>query len=150
MNSFGEFSGEIKDHHTREKVFLVRLAKEPINSNDRFLFHKTTRRDVYEQAAIEGYDDVLLFNENGELTEFTIGNLVVKMDGDLFTPPIECGLLAGTFRAELLESDKIKERKIRVDDLEKCDEVFLVNSLRKWVKAEIKKQPTAYYANPLK
>jgi para-aminobenzoate synthetase / 4-amino-4-deoxychorismate lyase len=75
---------------------------------NRFLFHKTTNRDIYDQAAIEGYDDVLLFNENDELTEFTIGNLVVKMDGELFTPPIECGLLAGTFRAELLASGRSK------------------------------------------
>jgi para-aminobenzoate synthetase / 4-amino-4-deoxychorismate lyase len=82
----------------------------------------------------------LLFNENGELTEFTIGNLVVKMDGELFTPPIECGLLAGTFRAELIDSGEIKERVIPVSDLRKCEAVFLVNSLRKWVKVEIREQ----------
>jgi para-aminobenzoate synthetase/4-amino-4-deoxychorismate lyase len=87
---------------------------------------------------MEGCDDVLLCNENGELTEFTIGNLVVKMDDGLFTPPVECGLLAGTFRAELLANGEIKEKIIRVEDLKKCREIFLVNSLRKWVRAELK------------
>lgn len=138
LNSQGEFSGEVKDFLQTDKVFQACLAKEPVNSNDRFLFHKTTKRDMYEQASISRYDDVLLFNENGELTEFTIGNLVVKMDGELFTPPIECGLLAGTFRAELIDSGEIKERVISVSDLRKCEAVFLVNSLRRWVKVEIR------------
>jgi para-aminobenzoate synthetase / 4-amino-4-deoxychorismate lyase len=140
LNSQGEFSGEVKDFQPTDRIFQVCLAKKPVNSNDRFLFHKTTKRDMYEQAFISGYDDVLLFNENGELTEFTIGNLVVKMDGELFTPPIECGLLAGTFRAELIDSGEIKERVIPVSDLRKCEAVFLVNSLRKWVKVEIREQ----------
>lgn len=142
LNSQGNFSGEARDFQPDDVVFKACLAKEPVDSNNRFLFHKTTNRDVYEQAMIEGYDDVLLFNENDELTEFTIGNLVVKMDSELFTPPIECGLLAGTFRAELLASGEVKERVIPVADLGKCEAVFLVNSLRKWVKVEMKKEPT--------
>ena len=84
------------------------------------------------------FDDVLLYNENDELTEFTIGNLVAEMDGELFTPPISCGLLAGTFRSHLLETGQIKERVISKDDLEKCSKLFLVNSVRKWVKVDLK------------
>jgi para-aminobenzoate synthetase/4-amino-4-deoxychorismate lyase len=136
MNARGEISGEAKDFQPGDMIFKVRLAEKPVNSNDRFLFHKTTNRAAYEQAAIEGYDDVLLFNENRELTEFTIGNVVVKMNGDLYTPPTHCGLLAGTFRAELLESGKIKERIVRLEDIEKCAQIYLVNSLRKWVNVE--------------
>lgn len=136
LDSQGNFSGEVRDFQPVDKVFNICLANQPVDSNDRFLFHKTTKRDVYEQAMIEGYDDVLLFNENDELTEFTIGNLVVNIDGELFTPPIECGLLAGTFRAELLASGEIKERVISVSDLGKCEAVFLVNSLRKWVQVD--------------
>lgn len=136
LDSQGNFSGEVRDFQPVDKVFNICLTNQPVDSNDRFLFHKTTNRDVYEQAMIEGYDDVLLFNENDELTEFTIGNLVVNIDGELLTPPIECGLLAGTFRAELLASGEIKERVISVSDLGKCEAVFLVNSLRKWVKVD--------------
>jgi len=78
-------------------------------------------------------DDLLLWNENDELTEFTIGNLVVELDGKLFTPPISCGLLAGTFRSYLLETSQVRERVIRKDELAQCSKVFLVNSVRKWV-----------------
>ena len=134
MDPHGEFSGEIRDFQPTDKVFKVCLAKEPVNSNDRFLFHKTTNRNVYEKASITGFDDVLLFNEKNELTEFTIGNLVVKMNGGFFTPPVECGLLSGTFRAELIASGEVKERVLKTQDLAECEALFLINSLRKWVR----------------
>ena len=104
------------------------------------LFHKTTCRQVYESArnTEPNNDDVLLYNERGELTEFTIGNLVVELNGKLFTPPVSCGLLAGTFRSHLLETGKIKERVIRRDELAKCSMIFLINSVRKWVEVELK------------
>jgi len=138
MNSHGDISGEVKDFQPNDKVFQVCLAKEPVNSMDRFLFHKTTNRDVYEKAAIAGFDDVLLYNEKDELTEFTIGNLVVKMNGEFFTPPIECGLLAGTFRAELVASGEVKERVLKIQDRAEFEAMFLVNSLRKWVEIKMK------------
>lgn len=134
LNSKGEVSGEARGIQPSDKIFKVCLAGGPVNSNDRFLFHKTTNREPYERAAVAGFDDVLLFNEKGELTEFTIGNLVVQMAGNLFTPPVECGLLGGTFRAELIARGEVKERVLRVQDLAGCEAVFLVNSLRKWVR----------------
>jgi para-aminobenzoate synthetase/4-amino-4-deoxychorismate lyase len=54
------------------------------------------------------------------------------MDGKLFTPPIACGLLLGTFRAHLLETGQVAERVIRVAELKDCTKIYLVNSVRKW------------------
>ncbi len=115
------------------------LAKEPIHSGNVFLFHKTTHRDVYDSVKKDSpdCDDVLLYNENSELTEFTIGNLVVEMDGKLYTPPLSCGLLAGTFRAHLLETGQVEERVIRVGELKDCKKIFLVNSVRKWQQVDL-------------
>jgi para-aminobenzoate synthetase/4-amino-4-deoxychorismate lyase len=59
------------------------------------------------------------------------------MDGELFTPPISCGLLAGTFRAHLLETQQVKERIILRSELGNCKKIFLVNSVRKWVEVEL-------------
>ena len=108
------------------------LATLPVASSDPFLFHKTTHRAVYDRHRAEHPDafDVLLWNENGELTEFTIGNLVLRLDGVDWTPPRECGLLAGTYRAELLERGEIRERRLHIDDLERAEGIWLVNSLR--------------------
>ena len=115
----------------------VALAKGPIDSQDVFLFHKTTHRAVYD-AAKAGFpeaDDVILWNEHGEVTEGTIANLVIRKDGKLVTPPVGCGLLAGTFREHLLKTGEIEEQVISIDELMVADEIYLINSVRKWRKA---------------
>lgn len=113
----------------------VRLARTPISNDDPFLYHKTTYRQIHEAHRAEWPDafDVLLWNEVGELTEFTRGNLVVELDGALWTPPYKCGLLAGTFRGELLEQGLIQERVLREADLNGAVRIWFVNSLREWM-----------------
>lgn len=118
----------------------VLLAKQPINKENIFLYHKTTERSMFEEhrhLITDDLLDILLWNENGEITEFTIGNVVVEKNGELFTPPISSGLLPGTFRQHLLEQGEIKERKIYVDELNYFDSIWLINSVRKWVKVNL-------------
>jgi len=116
----------------------VALAVEPIDPDDRFLYHKTTHRAVYERARASrpGYDDVLLWNPRGELTESTIANLVVRRRGRWLTPPVASGLLPGTYRAELLARGRIREAVLTPADLARAEAVYLVNSLRGWMRAE--------------
>lgn len=115
----------------------VALAVQPVDSNDKFLFHKTTNRLVYDQAMPQrpGYDDVILWNERGEVTESSVANIVIAVDGKLFTPPQNSGLLAGTFREELLAVGKIRERVVYKEELRQASEAFLINSVRKWMPA---------------
>ena len=64
----------------RARTVRVAIAQEPVSRRDRFLYHKTTRRQVYERALAgsAGCDDVILVNEEGEVTESTIANVVVR------------------------------------------------------------------------
>jgi len=119
-----------------EEPLRVGLAAEPVNTNDRFLFHKTTNRAVYDKALAsrDDCDDVILWNEKGEVTESTIANVVVMIGDDYFTPPRASGLLAGTFREELLAKGKIRERVIHREELNKAREIYLINSVQKWRK----------------
>jgi para-aminobenzoate synthetase/4-amino-4-deoxychorismate lyase len=114
------------------------IARDPVDSGDVFLYHKTTNRSVYEKAKADfpEADDVLLFNERGEVTESTIANVVVDLDGRLVTPPVSCGLLSGTFRDELLAGGEIEERIITLNDLKRASAVWLINSVRKWRRTE--------------
>jgi para-aminobenzoate synthetase/4-amino-4-deoxychorismate lyase len=114
------------------------LAADPVAVDDRFLHFKTTNRGVYERARASrpDCDDVLLWNGIGELTESTIANIVVRIGGELVTPPVSSGLLAGTYRAELLARGEISERVIRVGDLRHADEIFLINSVQRWRKVQ--------------
>jgi para-aminobenzoate synthetase/4-amino-4-deoxychorismate lyase len=117
----------------------VALARTPVDSADPFLYHKTTNRLVYEaaRAACPGFDDVLLFNEKGEITESTIANVAVEVEGQIYTPPVSCGLLAGTLRAHLLEQGELIERPITVDDVLLSRGVCLMNSVRGKYRVEV-------------
>jgi len=141
LDQAGNLDSESSPFEPKEHFEILRvcLAKQQVDSSDVFLFHKTTRRAVYESAreGLEDFDDVLLYNESGELTEFTIGNLVIELDGQLLTPPISCGVLPGTFRAHLMETGQVLERMISVEQLRDCTKIFRVNSIRKWQRVKI-------------
>lgn len=117
----------------------VALASTPVSRRDPFMFHKTTRRAVYDQhrAAHADVLDVLLWNEDDEITEFTIGNVVVEFGGQRWTPPRTAGLLAGIFREELIEAGEVHERTITRADLRGATRMWLVNSLREWVEVRL-------------
>jgi para-aminobenzoate synthetase/4-amino-4-deoxychorismate lyase len=115
------------------------VALEPVWSGDRWLYHKTTERGVYERAHAgrPDCDDVVLVNERGEVTETSRANLVVEMDGRRYTPPVSCGLLAGTARQELLERGEIAARILSVDDLRQAQRMWTLNSVRGLQAAEL-------------
>lgn len=116
---------------------VVKLAKGPISKKNVYYYHKTTHRDVYDKFKQADVFDVLLWNEDKELTEFTNGNIVVEIDGMQYTPPIHCGLLAGTFRERLLKEEIVQEKVLSISDLESCTKVWFINSIRKWVEVEL-------------
>jgi para-aminobenzoate synthetase/4-amino-4-deoxychorismate lyase len=118
------------DHHAG--VWRVRLAERPVDPSDEFLYHKTTNRAVYERARRPECDDVILWNVAGEITESTIANVVVDMDGRRVTPPIACGLLPGTLRAELLATGEVSEARVTVEQFKGAPRFWLVNSVRGW------------------
>ncbi len=115
----------------------LQLSPTPVNSTEPLLYHKTTHRRIYETAlaACPGCDDILFRNERGEITETSIANVVINLDGELITPPIRCGLLPGTFRAWLLDHGKVREKIIKVEAIKQSETIYLINSLRKWRKA---------------
>lgn len=117
----------------------VGLAAQPVDPDDIWLFHKTTRRAIYDvaRASRPDCDDVLLWNTAGELTEASSSNVVVRLDGALVTPPVTSGLLAGTFRRHLLAEKAITERPLPLAELARATEIYLVNSVRGWRTAVI-------------
>jgi para-aminobenzoate synthetase/4-amino-4-deoxychorismate lyase len=126
----GQIKTQVSLIENADSIYNVALATHPVDSSDRFLYHKTTLRDYYAE-------DVIFWNERNEITESRIANVVVPIDGQLFTPPVSSGLLPGTFRAELLALGKIKERVITVEELKSAEEFFLINSVRKWMKPHL-------------
>lgn len=115
------------------------IAPTPVHSSNVFLYHKTTRREVYEAAlaACPGADDVVLWNERGEVTETCTANLAVWLEGAWWTPPVGCGLLAGTYRAALLEAGRLRERVITLEMMRRSERLAVLNSVRLWREARL-------------
>jgi para-aminobenzoate synthetase/4-amino-4-deoxychorismate lyase len=114
---------------SRGPAFRVRLDSRPVSSADSRLAHKSNARAVYDEArarvgvstageACPPFVDVLLINEAGELTETSIANIALQdANGRWRTPPTDCGLLAGTMRARLLETGQLYEGVLTLEDL---------------------------------
>jgi len=113
------------------------LARLPVNPSDPFRYHKTTRRELLdrERSGRSDCDEVLFANSRGELTEGSYHNLVLRLNGRLLTPRLDCGLLPGVLREELLEMGEISEATLYPADLERAEEIWLINSLRGWRRA---------------
>lgn len=121
--------------YVAERFGRVGISKRKVSSTDRFLYHKTTNRFAYNEelaaARKRGLDDVLFFNERGELTEGTIHNVFVVKGGVWRTPPVSCGLLPGVFRAHLLKTrENAREAILKREDLRRADAIYLCNSVR--------------------
>jgi len=125
-----------------EPVEPVQVAVDevdPVDPSDPMVFHKTTRRRRYEEAKSRhpDADDVLLTNTRGEITETTIANVAVRLEGRWWTPPIDAGLLPGVGRELALEQARVEERPITVAELRGAEEVALVSDNRGWRRVEL-------------
>jgi para-aminobenzoate synthetase / 4-amino-4-deoxychorismate lyase len=129
---------ECTPHVPDTRPWRVDFAAEPVDAQDPFILHKTTRRIAHQAArrSRSDVDDVLMWNRRGEVTESTIANVVAEIDGLRYTPPLRCGLLAGTFRAEQLEAGAIHEHMLTKADIMSASRLWLINSVRGWVDAE--------------
>jgi para-aminobenzoate synthetase/4-amino-4-deoxychorismate lyase len=111
------------------------LWPEPVNSSDRFLRHKTTRRALYNDASASAlrrdYVDAIFVNERGTVTEGAVHNLIVRHGAKWRTPPLDAGVLPGVYRAHLLATmPDLVEQDVTVEELLAADEVWLTNAVR--------------------
>ena len=122
---------------------VMRYVVSPtrLDSADACLFHKTTRRELYDQewkhySETVRADEVIYLNEHGQLAEGSRTNIFVdRGDGVLVTPPLPAGLLPGVLRAELLATGRAVEGVLTLADLSGSKAVYLGNSVRGLLKA---------------
>jgi para-aminobenzoate synthetase/4-amino-4-deoxychorismate lyase len=137
LSSDGTFRTERRRHEPFNRPMSLRLAAFPVDESDPFLFHKTTNRRAYDQQIASDTDDVVLWNTRFEVTESTTANIVIKSGDFLYTPPVASGLLAGTFRANLLDRREVSEAVVSIADLRRADRIWLINSVHEWREARL-------------
>jgi para-aminobenzoate synthetase/4-amino-4-deoxychorismate lyase len=136
IDEFGLAEIEWHELESPQNPALILLSKARTNSNDRFLYHKTTNRNFYDEelrrARTQGYFDVIFRNERDEITEGAISNIFIEKNEKFYTPPVDCGLLPGTFRRFILESKKwdAHEKILTVEDLRNADRIYVTNAIQ--------------------
>lgn len=118
---------------------VLALSRQRTDPADPFLYHKTSRRELYESERSRHSDcyDVIFRNQQDQLTEGSFNTIVISLQGELLTPALNCGLLPGVLRQELLEVGAIREALLTLDDLQAADAVWMVNSVRGWRECRI-------------
>ncbi len=133
LSKDGSYSLEYKKL-VRSEVCKVEISPKKVDSRKAFLYHKTTYRPYYEESfkkIVDGkiYDE-LFFNEKGELTEGARSNVLLTINGKLYTPPVKCGLLNGVLRQNLLDRGICTEKILYKEDLLHAENVYCINSVR--------------------
>ena len=140
LSKDGSFSTELKEIKPSK---TIKITISPIiqNSQNEFLYHKTTYRpwffDSFQKIKTGEIFDEIYFNEKGELTEGARSNIILQLDGKLYTPPIRCGLLNGIYRQKLLKEEKCEEKILYKTDVERAEKIFCINSVRGIVEVKL-------------
>lgn len=134
LSSTGNIALEHQTLHISHEPIRIGLSKKRTHSENIFLKHKTTKRDLYTEeytkAAQEGLADIIFMNERDELTEGAISNIFIKKAGAYFTPPLNCGILPGIQRAVFMETHAVTEKALSLNDLVSADEIIITNAVR--------------------
>lgn len=114
---------------------IVVLDTEPTPQSP-FTSHKTTNRDPYsaarERQSIDSrpqMTEVILYNEQNEITEGSLRNIAVWREGSWVTPPSRSGGIRGTVQRWMMEQGRVRERIIRTDEVEAGEWVLLSNAV---------------------
>lgn len=83
---------------------------------------------ILRHAHGRGFDNAILCDTNGRLSECTTSNLFVVIDDQLLTPSLESGCLPGIIREVLVEANVVAESDLTPADLERATEVFVTSS----------------------
>ncbi|PYE87756.1 aminotransferase class IV family protein [Phyllobacterium leguminum] len=125
-----------------DTVWRVAIARTRLDKNDPLLHHKTTRRQIYDAARAEfsrdDIDEVILLNNEGRVCEGTITSVFADHGATCCaTPALDCGLLPGILREELISGGIVHEAELTEDDLRKAKNILVGNSLRGLIRAKL-------------
>ena len=109
------------------------LVPQNANLQQPFTYFKTSYRPHLDL----GQQEQIYYNAQGQLLESSIGNLVLQLDGHLYTPPVKLGLLDGIYRQHLLATGQATEKILSLDDLQSAEKIYACNALRGLYELEI-------------
>ena len=123
--------GELKFEHSQltnlsDDFCQARLVEQRHPLDSPYTFFKTSYRP---HLSIELHEQIY-YNHEGQLLETSIGNIVLKIEDQLYTPPVHLGLLNGIYRQSLIAENKLKEKVLTVKDLKQAQAIYGCNAVR--------------------
>lgn len=123
--------GELKFEHSQltnlsDDFCQARLVEQRHPLDSPYTFFKTSYRP---HLSIEPNEQIY-YNNEGQLLETSIGNIVLKIEDQLYTPPVYLGLLNGIYRQSLIAENKLKEKILTVKDLKQAQSIYGCNAVR--------------------
>ena len=123
--AYNQSSADVRFFPYQKKIFKT---FQPIIYNDIDYALKYNNRDLLDKLfAQRGNCDEIIIIKQGKVTDCSIGNLVFRKGENWFTP--DSPLLNGTQRQKLLNDGKIQEKTLFAADIEKFDEIRLINAM---------------------
>jgi len=113
----------------------AQLRKQTAPLDRPFTYFKTSHRP---HLTLEQQEQIY-YNAQGQLLETSIGNLLLVLDGKLYTSPAELGLLKGIYRQQLLDEGQATERVLTLTDLAQAEKIYACNAVRGLYELEIDK-----------
>lgn len=111
----------------------AKLCLQEADLQQAFTYFKTTHRPHLSL----GKQEIIYHNAAGELLETSIGNLVLKINGKLYTPPTSLGILPGIYRQHLLETGQVKEKIMTLEELNQAEAIYGCNAVRGLYELEV-------------
>lgn len=144
LNEFGQPSVTVTEiaKAADDAMIAFAISESRLDRNNALLFHKTTRRELYDKELQYyhdqyGADEVIYLNLENELAEGSRSNIFLEIDDELLTPHLKSGLLPGVLRANLIASGRAREQVLTLDDLRRADAIYLGNSVRGLQRAKL-------------
>ena len=104
----------------------AKLCLQEADLQQAFTYFKTT----YRPHLTMGKQEIIYHTADGKLLETSSGNLVLKMNSKLYTPPSSLGILPGIYRQHLLEIGQVEEKVLTIEDLKQAEVIYGCNAVR--------------------
>lgn len=104
----------------------ARLVEQTYPLDSPYTYFKTS----YRPHISLGPHEQIYYNQKKELLETSIGNLVLKIEDQLYTPPVHLGLLNGIYRQNLIANNQVTERVLTLDNLKQAQAIYGCNAVR--------------------
>ncbi|MEJ6626466.1 MAG: aminotransferase class IV [Actinomycetes bacterium] len=114
--------------------YSARVGVQSLDFSPESKLHKrfpyTSNLNLLTQARVDGFDEIVIVNQDGKVCEGAVSNFVFRIDGLWVTPDLEAGVLPGIIRGLIISTGLAIEAEIDAAELDRATHAFALSALR--------------------